>query len=144
MIYHIFREAPKSRNVEIIKFLEEYKQFWATCLFSGGAPSGVLCYMPVFWGSPVWREEGGRPSRGFETKEIIRFCYIGQGSMLNHTEMKARGHHQNQSYTAMGPLTHMETKPQGHRATKPQGHQTTKLQTYQGPRHVWLSGVCGS
>ena len=27
MIYHIFREAPKSRNVEIIKFLKEYKQF---------------------------------------------------------------------------------------------------------------------
>ena len=40
MIYHIFREAPKSRNVEIIKFLKEYKLFWATCLFSGHAMSG--------------------------------------------------------------------------------------------------------
>ena len=40
MIYHIFKEAPKSRNVEIIKFLKEYKQFRATCLFSGHAPLG--------------------------------------------------------------------------------------------------------
>ena len=38
MIYHIFKEAPKSRNMEIIKFLKEYKQFWATCHFSGDAP----------------------------------------------------------------------------------------------------------
>ena len=49
MIYHIFREAPKSRNMEIIKILKVYKQFWATCLFSGGAP------LATGW--------GGRPPR---------------------------------------------------------------------------------
>ena len=58
MIYHIFKEAPKSRNVEIIKFLKEYKLFCATCLFSGGAPSGVRGGSPSL-GAPKLRKYNG-------------------------------------------------------------------------------------
>ena len=36
----LLKEAPKSRNMEIIKILLEYKQFLATCMFSGHATSG--------------------------------------------------------------------------------------------------------
>ena len=56
MIYHIFKEAPKTRNMEIIKFLKEYKVFLPICARHphGEKQSGVQ----------------GDPIRSSETKEI--------------------------------------------------------------------------
>ena len=75
MIYHIFKEAPKSRNVEIIKILREYKRFLRICPRHPHATD---------------REGGGALPRSSETNGIQWLFILNSAAMPNHAKIKER------------------------------------------------------